>query len=363
MKLLTEDQIALRDACRDVLAEQRTSEHLRAVADSATGFDDAHWTSVTELGWPALVVPDAFDGLDAPLADAAVVAGELGRTLQPSPLVPGFAATLTVAASGSDALRERLLPAVADGTAVVSVGPYDVGAFPILEPAANGYTLRGRIGWVPDAPSATHVLVTARTPDGAVRTVLLDSAAVGVLLTPITAMDLTRRYGHVECHDVPIGVDDVLAEDAAGRLFDTAVVLQCAETVGVMARALELTVRYAGQRQQFGQLIGSFQAIKHAVADMLIESEAARAMTWEATEHVGTPHSTEATSAAKSVTGRAGVLVTGSATQVHGGIGFTWEHDLHLYVRRAKANAVLLGTPAWHERRLADTLRSTARTS
>ena len=155
---------------------------------------------------------------------------------------------------------------------------------------------------------------------------------------------------------MPVGLE--LPAEAIAAVFDLAVVLQCAESTGIARRLLEMTVTYAGQREQFGRPIGSFQAIKHRIADLLVEAEGCRVATREAADALdaGAGPGTEAVSIAKSWVGRAASFVASHALQIHGGIGFSWEHDLHLFLRRAKVNELLLGSPAWHDERLYRTL-------
>jgi len=177
----------------------------------------------------------------------------------------------------------------------------------------------------------------------------------------MTTLDVTRRFSRITCSAVQLPTDSVVGGAAAvGALFNLGVILQCAENVGIAGRLLEMTIEYAGQRTQFGKPIGSFQAIKHRIADMLIEREAARVTAWEAAEVMqrSPADCDEAVSVAKSVAARAASYAASHALQIHGGIGFTWEHDLHLYLRRAKVNELLLGTVPWHEDRIVAAMRS-----
>jgi alkylation response protein AidB-like acyl-CoA dehydrogenase len=187
------------------------------------------------------------------------------------------------------------------------------------------------------------------------RLVIVERSAVTAEIVP--TMDLTRRYARVQVSDVPM---IQLPAVAADELFDLGVVLQCAENSGIAQQLLDMTVTYAKQREQFGRPIGGFQAIKHRIADMLIEVEGCRVATREAADALdgGAVPGGEAVSIAKSWVGRAASFVASHALQIHGGIGFSWEHDLHLYLRRAKTNELLLGSPAWHDERLYHAMRS-----
>lgn len=347
MSLLpTEDQELLRAACREVLDELATAERLRAVLDTPSGHDLALWKEAVALGWVSLALPEAAGGLDGGLADLAVVVEECGRALQPSAITAVSATAWVLARHLPDALAPELLAAIASGAVTVVGAP----AAPAGVPAASGTVLTGASGYVADAPSATHLLVEVDTVDGPALAVV-QVAAAGLRRRPRHTIDLTRRYEHIAFDGVSA---TALLPGGAADLTAAGVVLQCAESLGVAARALDLTVAHVVGRTQFDRVIGSFQAVKHRLADMHIELAGARAATADAARAVdaGRPDAAFAVHAAASWTGRAASMITSNAVQLHGGIGFTWEHDLHLLQRRAKANELLLGTPAWHEEQL-----------
>ncbi|GGM64299.1 acyl-CoA dehydrogenase family protein [Dactylosporangium sucinum] len=355
MQLPTSDQDDLRDACRSVLADHCTSAQLRVVTEAPAKFDGGLWKVGAELGWNALTVPEEHGGLGLGVAEACIVAEEFGRVAQASPLGATLGAALIVAEFGPPSLCGRLLPLVAAGTAVVTWGSgQGAPPSPALRQSGEGYVLDGACAWVPDAPSATHLLVAA-TFEGRAVAVLVDVAAPGVQIAPMQSLDIGRRHGRVSCADVVIAPDAVLRHGAGDALFNLAVTLQCAETVGLASTMLAMTVEYTKQRNQFGEPIGRFQALKHRMTDMLVQCEAARATTWEAAAVLDDDltRGAEAASVAKSITGRAGSSVASEALQLHGGIGFTWEHDLHIFLRRAKVSELLLGSPSWHDERLA----------
>jgi alkylation response protein AidB-like acyl-CoA dehydrogenase len=253
-------------------------------------------------------------------------------------------------------LRARLLPLLATGDAVASWG--------LQSPGGNGAVhlqdqcLRGTRHFVPDAHTAGHLLVDAISDDGPLL-VVVDTDADGVTRTARDTIDLTRQYATVEFDGTPVAEDAVITSpDARAELLAAAVALQCAESVGVTRHLVEMTISYACARHQFDRPIGSFQAVKHRIADMHIQLEGAAVATEESTWAVQhrRPDADTAVHVAKSWTGRATSFVASEALQLHGGIGFTWEHDLHLFLRRAKVNELLLGSPSWHDERLFDML-------
>jgi alkylation response protein AidB-like acyl-CoA dehydrogenase len=346
MRLPDEEQQALRETCREVLGEHSTSATVRRIAESVTGHDDQLWKLTAELGWTALAVPEDAGGLGGSACDVAVVAEEFGRVVQPS-LLPQTMAVAWVAAR--HAASPALLGGIASGEVIASWALGEPGGSEAVS-LDSALRLDGRRDYVPDGQCATHVVVRAGE-----RLVAVPLGVAGVSVTPMSTMDITRRYSRVTFAGVQAEPDWLVGgADAVTDLFGIGVVAQCAEGSGVAARLLDMTVTYAGQRAQFGRPIGSFQAIKHRIADMLIEVEGCRVATRQAAEALdaGTGVA-EAVSIAKSWVGRAASYVASHALQIHGGLGFSWEHDLHLYLRRAKVNELLLGTPNWHDERLA----------
>jgi alkylation response protein AidB-like acyl-CoA dehydrogenase len=345
MRLPTDDEVALRDACREVLTKHSSSARIRLVAESEAGFDNDFWKLATGLGWTALPLPEQAGGLDGTVAMLAVVAEELGRALQPGPLVQTLAVAYVLGRHTPPGGVGDLLASIAEGTAIVTwagLGPDSPG--PVVE---RDGTLHGAVEFVPDAGAATHLAAPVRTTSG-LRLGVVELAAASVEAVP--TLDLTRRYARVRLDGVPRPAVQ-LPPEAGALLFDLGLVLQCAESTGIAGRLLDMTVTYAGQRTQFGRPVGSFQALKHRMADMLVEAEGCRVATREAADALdgGAAPGGEPVSIAKSWVGRAASFVATHALQIHGGIGFSWDHDLHLFLRRAKANELLLGSPGWHD--------------
>jgi alkylation response protein AidB-like acyl-CoA dehydrogenase len=354
--LPTDDQHSLRQAAREFLTDRAGPERVRAALDTPCGHDAELWKQVSGLGWTALALPEEFGGLDAALPDVAVVIEESGRALFPGPLTAVGAVGWLLVRHASARLCAAILPGLADGggIAVASIGRPDNGGVVVAD---RGLRLAGERRHVPGVPVASHVVVDVETGEGTALAVV-STAASGLSWLEEHTIDVTRRYYALRFDGVQVQADMLLGPGAVIELLRVAVVLQCAESVGVAARAFDMTCSYVNQRRQFGRLIGSFQAVKHRIADMYIELEGARVATRDAAEAVqaGRPDAAYAIHVAKSWTARAASAITSEAIQLHGGIGFTWEHDLHLLQRRAKTNELVLGTPAWHDEQLAAVL-------
>jgi alkylation response protein AidB-like acyl-CoA dehydrogenase len=325
---LTDDQRAIQRTARDFLADAYPPAEVRRLAyETERGFTDAGWAAICELGWPALLVPEEHGGLGLGVVELAVVQEELGAALAPTPFLSTVVAAALIDAAGSAEQRARWLPGLASGEARGAVAKL----------ADDG-------GWtaVPDAGGAD--VVVARDGDG---WALVTDAEV----EPVDALDATRRLWRVRGR----GEREPLAGDG-DRAADVAAVALAAESVGVARRAMDMAVRYATEREQFGRPIGAYQAVSHACAQMLLEVEGARSTALYAAWALD--HEPEsgplAASMAKAYASDAGWRVPAAALQVHGGIGFTWEHDLHLWLRRGKANAYLWGDAREHRARVAE---------
>jgi alkylation response protein AidB-like acyl-CoA dehydrogenase len=325
---LTDDQRAIQRTARDFLADAYPAAEVRRLAyESERGFTDEGWAAMCELGWPALLVPEEHGGLGLGVVELAVVQEELGAALAPSPFLSTVAAAAVIADAGSDEQRARWLPALAGGEARGAVAT-------VLDDA----------GWtaVPDADGA-DVIVVRENDAWALAT---DTSADAV-----EPLDATRRLWRVRAR----GELEPLQGEGA-RAYDVVAVALAAESVGVARRAMDMAVQYAKEREQFGRPIGAYQAVSHACAQMLLEVEGARSTTLYAAWALD--HEPEsgplAASMAKAYASDAGWRVPAASLQVHGGIGFTWEHDLHLWLKRGRANAHLWGDARAHRDRVAD---------
>ena len=343
---LTEEQTALREVSRGMLTVNCPPQLVRSLARSGRDVDDKLWQRGTELGWTGLAVPEEHDGAGQGLVELCLVAEEIGRAAAPGAFVDSALTGLALARLG----HPELLPALAAGDLKASLachgsaaGRYDAGDL----------VLSGRATAVQAAAAADWLLVTAATDQGG-RLVLAERPRTAI--EPRRTLDETRRWYDVVLDGVRVRAADVIAADEADIrwLADAAAVLSAADSLGVGERLLEMTVGYVKVREQFGRPLGSFQSVKQKVADMLTTLKGARAATYYAAMALdaGVAGATGAASVAKAFTTEGVAALAGEALQAHGGIGFTWEHDLHLYLRRAKVNEMLYGAPAEHYERL-----------
>jgi alkylation response protein AidB-like acyl-CoA dehydrogenase len=358
---LTDEQRAIRSTAREFLAARYKSERIRELAESETGFDQSDWDEMAALGWPGLAIPEEWGGQGLGIVDLAVLFEEMGYALAPSPLLPNTSVALALVHCGSDEQRERLLRPLAEGGLRGVPALWDAGSPPsprsfTMEASGDGdaLTVDGEKVLVPDAATADLFLIA--TSDG--RRHLVEAGADGVTVTREESLDLTRRLYSVGFDGVRVEAGNTLPADAEEYMpvLHRMCVAIAAESTGVAQRALEMAVEYAKDRKQFGRPIGSYQAVSHRCAQMLLETENARSSVFGAAwaadaEPEALPL---AASMAKAYASDAGWRVPDASIQVHGGIGFTWEHDLHLFLKRGRANASILGDSQWHRERVAE---------
>jgi alkylation response protein AidB-like acyl-CoA dehydrogenase len=339
------------------------------VVDDEPGFDRALWDEMVGLGWTSMHVPAAYGGSDAGYAELAVVLHELGRAIVPSPfLASAVLATGALMCSDNEALTSELLSALVAGSSVGSVafastdGAYEVSRLTTRWGRADATVrLHGSSGFVLDADVADVLIVGARSADGTPAVVAVDCAASDVQIERAASVDSTRRLFTVTFADVVVAEDRMLCEpgERAHELLEQIVcigtIAAACDGTGATEQMLERTAEYAKDRMQFGKPIGSFQAVKHHCANIAIAVETSRAAVRAAAEALnGDPSAWPATAAViSSYVGPACTAACGFGLRVHGGIGFTWEHDSHLYLKRVMLDEVLFGTPSWHRRRLA----------
>ena len=365
---LTEEQELIQEMTRRFLEERCTMGKVRQLLDDPTGFDRDDWREAAELGWTGILVPEKYGGGgsgETPIGDLVVIAEELGRALQPGPFLPTNVVTYAIAEFGSEEQAEKILTGLASGEQIGTWcfaepgGRWDAEAIQLeARPQGDGFVLRGTKSFVQDAHVADHLLAAARTAGGLTQ-FLVPVGAAGITVKLMGSIDLGRRLAEVTFEDVEVSSSSVLGEvdgaaDAIERQLQLALVLQCAETVGVTERTLEFTLEYANDRIAFGRPIGSYQALKHRFADMKMWLEASAGTATGATESVqaGAPDAAKLVSVAKAYIGDASVAIIQDCIQMHGGIGQTWENDIHLFLRRATLNAALFGSPAEHRERL-----------
>jgi alkylation response protein AidB-like acyl-CoA dehydrogenase len=369
---LSEDQVALRDAARSLLEGSCPTSRVRVVADTGSHVDDQLWAAMAVQGWPGVERSVDDGGLGLGLVEVAVLCEQLGRHLAPVP----FAGTVVAQGALASAVSSDAL----GGGPTTALGDTDVGTWArrLSAGEATGavawsrrvdavrarldhdgtWRLQGRSDPVVGGPSA-DVLVVLAEADGAPALFTLASDD-GARCTSEPAMDRTRALGWLELDDRPaLRLGD---DGAAAAVLDRAVAAVCAEMLGAADVVLAMTVQYAKDRVQFGRPIGGFQAVKHRCADMLVDVEGMRSATYYAAWAVGAqdPDASAAASAAKVWCSDAARRVMASGLQVHGGIGFTWEHDLHLFLKRSQLDQVTFGDAAYHRERIARILKARA---
>jgi alkylation response protein AidB-like acyl-CoA dehydrogenase len=365
--VLSEDQKMLQDTTRRFLENRSPVGALRREVETKTGFDREAWRALAAQGSLSLLVPEAYGGLAEAaegVVDAAIIAEELGRVVFSGPFLPVYVATLAISEEGSEAQREAFLGPLGAGEKIVAwcySGPGPVRALdPGVRAARQGgeVVLSGVAAFVEAAELADDLIVTATGEEG-LSQFLIPAYAPGVTIRPVETLDLGRRLAEVTFDDVRVGSQMLLgapgaAAEAVERQLQLALVLQSAETVGVTDRALEFTLDWVNQRMAFGRPIGSFQALKHRLADHVTQLEGAKAITAYAASAVQSraEDAAIAVSIAKSQCGRFSVEIIRDCLQMHGGIGMTFDHDIHFYLRRAVSNEALFGTPARHHERL-----------
>jgi alkylation response protein AidB-like acyl-CoA dehydrogenase len=367
----SEEQQLIRANARAVLRAY-TPARRRAALGAPGGYDAALWTQLAgELGWCALAVEEQAGGAGLGWVELCLLQEELGRALVASP----FFGTVVLGVALIEALatgeqRRTLLSQVAAGGVRIGCalggGDGEVppeGVALTLQHAAGALRLRGTSDFVVHGDSADYLLALAREEGGgALRALWLPADAPGIRVQPHVMLDLTRPMSRVHCADVAVRPEQLLgatvAPDALERALNRARIGLAAEALGGAECVLEMTTEYVKQRLQFGRAIGSFQAVKHRLADMMVQVEAAKSAAWYAAcvADENPAELTEAAATAKSYCCDAFYDCAASAIQLHGGIGFTWEHDAHLYFKRARASATLLGSPAWQRERLLGTL-------
>jgi alkylation response protein AidB-like acyl-CoA dehydrogenase len=369
-----EDQELLRATTRRFLAEHQPLAQLRLSVEEPDVFDPALWRQGAELGWTAMLIPPECEGgsvTEQPLVDLVVLAEELGRTLNPGPFVPCNVVAGALARFGTPVQTEQYLPGLARGELTAAwclsgdgtpePGAVDVRARP--EGGTDDWRLDGVARYVQAAQNASVLLVVATGPDGALCQVLVPRPCDGLSERTLTGLDVTRRFAEVRFEGVTVPAANLLpgGEDAVDHCVSLATVLQSAESVGAAELLFETTVDYLKKRVQFGRTIGSFQAIKHRLADLVLQVEAMRVAAHYAALAYGDglDDAAEAVATAGAYVDDTFAHICGESLQLHGGIGFTWEHDVHLFTRRAKVNQVLYGDGAWHRERLVRLLEHT----
>ena len=361
---LTDEQVMFRDATVRFIESELPVARTRDLHDHPCGFERSWLQQAAQLGWFAMLVPEADGGgsvSGSGLADAAMLAEDVGRYVQPGPFTPMNVVAYAIGSAGSDVQRARWLTGIATGEIVATWafaaedGSWDAGAGVRVTRAGSSLTADGVRGVVQDAQSADVVVVVA-TLDGEPVQLIVPADAAGLTFEALERLDLSRRFAHVRLDNVDLTQDAVLAggRDLLEQQLVRAVVLNCADTVGAADTLFATTVAYAGDRIAFGRPIGSFQAVKHILADRALYLETCKAAVTAAVTAVarGDEDAAAVASMAAAYVGDVANDIAQQCLQVHGGIGYTWEHDLHLYLRRIRSNAALYGEPTWHRERV-----------
>ncbi|MQA96799.1 MAG: acyl-CoA dehydrogenase [Streptosporangiales bacterium] len=366
---VSEEQAELRGSVRRFMEDKSALAEVRRLMDTDTGYDPAVWSQMSDqLGLQGLHIPEEYGGAGFSFQELAVVMEEMGRALYCGPyLSSAVLATSALLTSGDEAAKKTHLPRIASGTIATLAfteenGRWDADSIALAARPdgdashVNAWVLDGVKAFVPDGHIAELILVAGRTASG-ISLFAVESRADGLTATALPTMDQTRKLARLDLRGVTgrlIGQEGGAMDGLTGA-FDLAAVALAAEQVGAAQRCLDMSVEYAKVREQFDKPIGSFQAIKHKCADLLMEIESARSAAyygaWAAAE--GSEELPAVASLAKAYCSEAGFHAAAETIQIHGGIGFTWEHDAHLFFKRASANQLFLGTPEEHRERLA----------
>jgi alkylation response protein AidB-like acyl-CoA dehydrogenase len=349
---LSESQEFLKDSARKFFAGECSSAEVRRLMETDTAYDPALWSKLVDQGYTGIIYPEAYGGVGLGKVELMLLMEEAGRALLPGP----FFSTAVLAGSILDAVatpahKIKYLAPICRGEARATVAiPEASGSWnpQDVELAASGGKLTGEKFFVPDAAVADLVIVVARNG-----VFIVDPRAGGVKISPMAGMDLTRKLYAIEFSSAP--AEELGATANLPRALDIATAALAAELVGGMQRTLDLTVEYAKTRKQFGKPIGMFQAVQHQCADMYLETESARSAVyyagWALEEN--SLDAPKAVSIAKMYASDAARTVGNRGIQIHGGMGFTWENDIHLYYRRAKASETAFGDATFHRERIA----------
>jgi len=367
-----EEQELLRNTARKFFENECGSDTVRRLMETPEGINVELWKKLAEQGWLGLIYPEQYDGTGLGLVDLVVLMEEMGRAVAPGPYFSTvLLGGLAILEAGGEGQKKEWLPRIAAGDKRVALawmepsaqlGPAGV-TLTAVEKGAK-YTLSGTKLFVHDAHTADALVVAARTRPGAgadgISLFLLPRGTEGLEVTLLPTMDQTRKLCEVACSDVTVGADALLGAAGAGwaplaRVLDRATVALCAEMCGGAQKVLDMTVEYAKIRQAFGRPIGSYQGVKHRAADMLVDVENSKSITYYAAWALdeNSPEAPLAVSMAKAYVSDAYRRVAAAGIQLHGGIGFTWEHDLHLYFKRAKGSEFTFGDATHHRERVA----------
>lgn len=369
----SDEQELLRVTARKFFENECPSAFVRQRMEEPAGVTEAFWQKLAEQGWLGLIYPEAYGGSGLGFVDLTVLMEEMGRVVMPGPYFSTvLLGGLTLLEAGSEAQRRAWLPRIVAGQTKATLawtepnGRWDAAGVTLAaKPVGDDWVLSGTKLFVPDAHLADVLVVVARTgegsrPEDGISLFLVERGTPGLETRLLPTMDATRKLCEVTLRDVRVSGDALVGPRGQGwgplsRVVDRATVALCAEMCGGAQRVLEMTTEYAKIRVAFGRPIGAFQGVKHKLADMLVEVENAKSLTyyaaWAMDENV--PEAPLAASMAKAYCSDAYRRVAAHGIQLHGGIGFTWEHDMHLYFKRAKSSEFTFGDATYHRERVA----------
>jgi len=372
---LGEEQVMLKTSARDFLEKECPKKLVRDMMEDEKGYSPELWRKMAELGWQALVFPEEYGGIGSGFLDLAVLSEEMGRALVPGPFMPTVVlAGGTILAGGSEEQKQEFLPRIAEGDMIMTLALTELdggieadGVTVKATPSGDNFTINGTKLFVPDAHVADQLICVARTKDSAnkedgITLFLVDPRTDGVSIEVLKTMS-GEKLCEVVFNNVTVPKSNIIGEVDKGwpvikQVLQQATVAECAWMVGGARWVLETTLDYAKERIQFGVPIGSFQAIQHKFADMAVEVEGATSLTyyaaWATMEN--DPGAEMATHVAKAWCSDIYKHATFEGVQIHGGIGFTWDHDMHLYFKRAKSGEVNLGDAIYHREKVAQLL-------
>ena len=369
---LGEEQVMLKTSARDFLEKECPKKLVRDMIEDEQGYSPELWRKMAGLGWQGLVFPEEYGGVGVSFLDLAVLLEEMGRALVPGPFVPTVVlAGGAISAAGSEEQKQEFLTRIAEGDIIMTLalteasGGIEAADVTVKATAAgDNFTISGTKLFVPDAHVADYLVCVARTKDGSnkedgITLFLVDAKTDGVSIEVLKTMT-GEKLCEVIFNDVTVPKANILGEldkgwPAVQRVLQEATVAECAWMAGGARWILEATLDYAKERIQFGVAIGSFQAIQHKCADMAVEVEGATSLVYYAAWAVSEndPGAAMATHVAKAWCGDIYKHTAFEGVQIHGGIGFTWDHDMHLYLKRAKAAEVAYGDPNYHREKVA----------
>lgn len=373
---LTEEQEMLKTMARDFMEKECTRSHVRAMTEDEVGYSPELWKKMADLGWLGLIFPEEFGGGAMSFRDLTILCEEMGRSLLPAPFISTvILCGLPILFAGSQKQKKEFLSKIAEGKAVFALAVLEQdgdfwpqGIKMRAEQRGDEYILNGTKLFVWDAKAADYFLCAARTkyspnPEEGITLFIVDAKEWGVYINPLNNIDVLRKQSEVVLTNVPVPAENIVGELHNGwavlkKMSLYAIAALCAEMVGCGEKVLDMTVSYAKERIAYGVPIGSFQAIKHKCADMLSGLEYARSlMEWACLAlSEDSPDAPLAVSMAKAYCGDVCKKVCDEGVQIHGGIGFSWEHDMHLYFKRVRTNDTAFGSSVFHRELVAQQL-------